>query len=209
MHLTRKLTTFGIAAAVALAATPAIAADEGRIAGDWARTLGDASTWVLANAERTESSAQQQQQPGAESARVAYPELGTAWFGVAPKVTLVARDWGQSISLSGRLTPTEAMRLSRSSRMVVSRIRISGGRIVPFTQLGLGEWRIDADVLPLLPRITELAGQVGAGVELHLSGSWELALESNMTVIYRELHEQQNLPATRLFGAMVASRVEF
>ena len=30
-----------------------------------------------------------------------HPELGTAWFGVAPRVSLVARDWGGARRLAG------------------------------------------------------------------------------------------------------------
>ena len=178
-------------------------AEESRTAIDWGRAFSETSSWVLRNAERAD------RPDWLGDARQTSPSFGTAWFGVAPTVTLVARDWGQSHLLSGRLSVSEAMRLSRSSRMVVSRFRLSGGRINPFAQLGLGEWRTDRDLLPAAPRDVELAAQVGGGLELQLVPGWELVLESNVTLLYREQREPQNLPTPRLLGTMLASRVQF
>jgi hypothetical protein len=137
------------------------------------------------------------------------PSVGTAWFGVAPKMTLVARDWGQSFSFGGRLSATDAMRLSRTTRMVVSRLRVTGGRAIPFAQVGLGQWRIDGDVLPNLLRNTELAAQFGGGLEIGLMRGWNVALETNLTVFYREVRETEDVPQTAVFGTMLASRIEF
>lgn len=200
MHLRNACSALTIAAAVALQTAPA-RADEARVAVDWSRALTDVQAWVFRNSERSEG-------VSGEATRKTSPELGTAWFGVAPSVSIVARDWGRSFSFSGRLSPEEAMRLSRSSRMVVSRMRLNGGRVVPFAQLGLGEWRVDGDVVAL-PSNTELAAQFGGGLELHLLPGWEVAWESHATVIYREIREPQNLPATKLFGTMLASRFDF
>jgi hypothetical protein len=124
-------------------------------------------------------------------------------------MTIVARDWGHSHVVSGRMSLSEAMRLSRSSRMVVSRFRLSGGRITPFVQLGFGEWRIDRDLMPEAIHYVEVAAQVGGGCELQLVPGWELALESSSTLLYREGREPQNVPMPRLFGTMLASRVTF
>jgi hypothetical protein len=136
--------------------------------------------------------------------------VGSAWFGVAPKVSLVARDWGTARSLAGGpLAVTDAIRVSRSSRMVLSRIRLGEGRVVPFTQLGLGQWRVDTEMVPHLPRNVELAAQFGAGVEMRLYRGWELAAETDLTVLYREVHEPQQLTTPRMWGAFLASRVEF
>jgi hypothetical protein len=189
---------------VVLAAAADAAADESRATLDWARMLSGAHAWVGRNAERAERG-----DLLGETPRQAVSTFGTAWFGVAPTVTIVARDWGQSHLLSGRLSVTEAMRLSRSSRMVVSRLRLAGGRITPFSQVGLGEWRIDRDLLPQAPRDVELAAQMGGGFEMQLVPGWELALESTATLIYREAREPQNVPTPRLFGTMLASRITF
>lgn len=201
MHLRHACSALAtIAATVALHAAPA-RADEARVSVDWSRALGDVQAWVFHNSEKADGL-------GPEAARNRAPELGTAWFGVAPTMSIVARDWGRSFSFSGRLSPEETMRLSRSSRMVVSRMRLTGGRVVPFTQVGLGEWRVDGDVVAL-PSNTELAAQFGGGLELHLLPGWEVAWESHATVIYREVREPQNLPSTKLFGTMLASRFVF
>ncbi|HZU82519.1 MAG TPA: hypothetical protein VE987_06370, partial [Polyangiaceae bacterium] len=49
-------------------------------------------------------------------------------FGVAPHVSLIARDWGGAQLLLGHLTAVDEARPSRSSRMLVTRVRFADGR---------------------------------------------------------------------------------
>ena len=138
---------------------------------------------------------------------------GNAWFGAAPRVSFVARDWGTSLRLAGdRLSLVDAMRLSQSTRMIVTRVRFGDlrfARVTPFAQVGLGQWRTDTNIMPLTPRSTEIAGQAGGGIEIQVSRSWQLALESSVTALYREQREDTSIPQTRFWSAMFASRLEF
>jgi hypothetical protein len=131
------------------------------------------------------------------------------FFGGAPHVSLVARDWGASQVLVGNMSVTDAIRLSRSIRMAVTRVRLSEGRFVPFAQLGLGQWRIDTDLMPHLPHDTELATQVGGGFELHLARNWTCALELDYTVLIREAHEPQMVMGPHILGTFLGTRTVF
>lgn len=135
---------------------------------------------------------------------------GNAWFGVAPRVSLVARDWASAYKVAGdRLSIADAMRLSASTRMVVSRVRLNEARFTPFAQVGIGQWRTDTNLLPHFRREIEVAAQVGGGFELRLTPAWQMALESTTTALYREVHEQGDIPALRMWSTMIASRLEF
>ena len=176
-----------------------------RLTMDWGNLLEKGSALLKNRSERPES--MEALRLGAQ-----HPQLGSAWFGVAPRVSLVARDWGGARRLAGgQLSIADAMRVSRSSRMVVSRIRFGeqGTRLVPFAQLGLGQWRVDTDLVPVTIRDTEIAGQVGAGVELRVTRAWQIAAETDVTVLYREQHEPQQVTAPRLWATFLASRIEF
>jgi hypothetical protein len=129
--------------------------------------------------------------------------------GLSPHVSLVARDWGGAEALFGHVAVTDLVRLSRSSRMVISRIRFMEGRIAPFVELGLGQWRVDTDLMPVLPRDTELAAQIGAGFEVRVWKRFALALELDHTILYREQHEPQMIAAPHLWGSFVGARAVF
>jgi hypothetical protein len=131
------------------------------------------------------------------------------WFGVSPHLSLVARDWGGSQLLMGHASVTDTVRLSRSSRMVISRLRLANGRVAPFVQVGFGQWRIDTDLMPVLPRDTELAVQFGGGFEVSVARGWALAIATDYTVLYRESHEPQNIVMPRLWGTFLATRAQF
>lgn len=132
----------------------------------------------------------------------------TDWFNVTPKFSLVARDWDSTYKVAGeRLALVDVMRLTSSTRMVLARVRTQS-RLSPFAQMGLGQWRTDPYLLPLTARYTEVAAQGSAGVELRLAGSWELALETAMTMLYREAHDS-SMPATQIWSTTFASRVDF
>ena len=126
-----------------------------------------------------------------------------------PTVSLVARDWGSSFRVAGeRLALVDALRLTSSTRMVFTRFRLTDARISPFVQVGLGQWRTDPSLLPLTPGYMELAAQAAGGIELRLMGSWQIALESTMTTIYRE-RSDKSMPTPHVWSTTFASRVDF
>jgi hypothetical protein len=126
-----------------------------------------------------------------------------------PTVSLVARDWGSSFRVAGeRLALVDALRLTTSTRMALVRFRASDSRISPFAQVGVGQWRTDPYLLPLTPSYMELAAQAAAGIELRLMGSWQVALESTMTAIYRE-RSDGSMPSPHMWSTAFASRVDF
>jgi hypothetical protein len=131
------------------------------------------------------------------------------WLGARPRVSLVARDWGGALLLAGHMTLTDQMRLSRSNRMVVTRLRVADGRLTPFTQLGLGQWRVDTNILPALPHDVEDAAQLAAGFELALAPRAVVAVETDLTILYRSTHEPQMFCSPDLWGAFLAARAEF
>ena len=138
----------------------------------------------------------------------------TPWFGVAPKVSLVARDWGGAKALvGGDIALTDALRTSHSYRMALTRFRLGSGRFVPFAQVGLGEYRIDTDVIPNHVPDTELAALAGGGVEVHLYRQryfgLDFAAETNFTQIVRDAREPGNVSTPRMWNSLVAMRMQF
>jgi hypothetical protein len=131
------------------------------------------------------------------------------WFGLSPHVSLIARDWGSAQLLLGHLTLTDQLRLSRSSRMVVTRVRLADGRFAPFAHVGLGQWRVDTDLMPVLPRDVEVATQIGGGFELAFSRGATLAIEADHTILIREVHEPQMIATPYVWGAFLAARAVF
>lgn len=126
-----------------------------------------------------------------------------------PTVSLVARDWGSSFRVAGeRLALVDALRLTSSTRMVLTRFRMSDSRISPFAQVGVGQWRTDPYLLPLTPGYMELAAQAASGIEFRVHGSWQIALESTMTTIYRE-RSDKSMPAPHVWSTTFASRLDF
>src|SRR5262245_16872337 len=143
---------FSSAVVAVLAVTNVAGADPPRVTVDWEQFLSQGMRWAKLEAETQKEQAHPRQAQVAQPEH-GTPELGTAWFGVAPKVSLVARDWGTARSIAGGpITLTDALRVSRSNRMVLSRIRLGEGRIIPFAQFGLGQWRVDTDFVPHLQR---------------------------------------------------------
>lgn len=146
------------------------------------------------------------------------PELASsgssAWFKIAPRTSLIARDWGESRTLAGtRLSTTESLRLTRSSRMLITRFELGRGQFSPFVQLGLGQWRTDPNLLPTLPRNTELAAHGGVGFDIEVMPrmlpDWRIGVETTLTWLYREVHEPQNIDQTKIVGVMAASKFTF
>ncbi len=202
----RAMVTAG-AWALTSALAPEAKADAVRLTVDWNRVLKQGESWVIAQAETEREPAPRSLDLTRSTSSAA---LGSAWVGAAPNVSRVARDWGAARRLAGGpLALTDALRVSRSCRMVMTRMRLGEGRLVPFAQLGLGQWRVDTDFVPHLPRDVELAAQFGAGVEMRLLPGWELAAETDLTVLYREEHEAQQISVPRMWGTFLASRVQF
>ena len=131
------------------------------------------------------------------------------WVGTSPRVTVVARDWGGSGLVIGRLAPTDEIRLSRSVRMLLARVRATAGRFVPFAHIALGQWRVDTTWLPLLRPDVELAGQVGVGFEVALSRYATIAFETDYTILYRDQHEPQMVCEPRIWGSFLVARGRF
>jgi hypothetical protein len=135
------------------------------------------------------------------------------WIGTSPRLALVARDWGVSQVLWGHLAVTDQLRLSRSSRMVVSRLRLTDGRLMPFVHVGVGQWRADTSIVPALSSDVELAGQAGGGFELEVAPRTVLALEVDYTALYREGRDAQTCSGGQalagMWGTLLAARARF
>jgi hypothetical protein len=212
-----KLTLAGAVLATTFATTAAIA--DTTPGTDWGRVLSDLDAVsrkgadVLDSPRCTPAGCQTD-----TNATAAAPERGLKLdvqdtandlVSFRPTVSLVARDWGSSFRVAGdRLALVDALRLTSSTRMVLSRVRMSDARISPFAQVGLGQWRTDPYLLPLTPSYTELAAQAAGGVELRLRGTWQIAIETAMTVLYRE-RGSSDMPAPHMWSTTLASRVDF
>ena len=126
------------------------------------------------------------------------------------RTSLVARDWRGAVRVAGeRSLLSDSFRLTRSSRMIVGRVTLETGRLRPYAHLGLGEWRVDRDVLPLSPRDQEFATQLSGGVELRLAKHARLAWESDYTILCREKREPQNVPTPHVLGSFAVLEAKF
>lgn len=203
--MTRPTRRAQVAVVVLLVAwlAPAVAAADvpPRLAVDWDRlsaVLQEGASWL---------------QPRPSSAYALKDAAGhiqaPPWIGTSPRLALVARDWGVSQVLWGHLAVTDQLRLSRSSRMVVARLRLADGRLSPFAHLGLGQWRVDTSVVPSLPTDVELAGQLGGGFELEVTRQVAVALEANCTMLYREGREAADVSTGPLWSSLLAARARF
>ncbi len=127
------------------------------------------------------------------------------WLGTGIVVSLLARDWQGATRLAGGpLAVTDAIRTSRSSRMVVARIGLGGGRIVPFVHLGAGQWRDPNQRVYDSP--LEVAGEAGAGFEAKLTRRFSCAFEYDHTSLYRETPDEV-APADNAY--FVVARLEY
>lgn len=177
---------------------------------DWGKVIVQIDQYARSgNAEKPNFGATRQEGQVGITDDPSPSNMGGAWFGVAPRVTLVARDWASSTRLAGdKLILVDAMRLSASTRMVVGRARLSAARFAPFLQVGLGQWRVDRNYLPLTPHTIEVASQLGGGFELRVAPRWHVAAETTATGLIRE-GQSATLPQTMLWSTFLASRIEF
>lgn len=206
-NLIKTIAATAVAAAATLTATPAKA--ERPV--DWAKVIGEIDHVV-----RTGSieSPQLKHEAKRQSPQLTIGEpntqnMGNAWFGVAPKVTIVARDWASSTRLAGdKLGFVDNLRLMNSTRMVVGRVRLNNARFTPFMQLGFGQWRADTRYVPGMERSVEVAGQIGVGFELRVTRRIQIAAEASKTSLIRyDINNQQ--PQNILWSALIASRIQF
>jgi hypothetical protein len=132
----------------------------------------------------------------------------TAFVGGELHIAIVARDWREAYSLTdGRALLFDRVRLIRSSRMAVTRVSLSGGRLLPYAEMSFGQWRADVDLVPWLKNDTEVAGQMALGFEMHLAPRCAVAWDIEETQIY--VDQEKNVPATRLVASFAALRAEF
>lgn len=214
----KAIGVFAAAFAAATLATAEVRADASGTGGgaaggvDWLRLVTELDG--LARGKNAETKLRTSPMPGdARSSQLLVQNSGNAWFGVAPRMTLVARDWGGAFRLAGdRLSLVDAIRLSSSTRMVMSRVRMASAgsaKLVPFVQMGAGQWRTDPNLLPLTPRDTEIAAQLGTGVEITLSPVWQIACETSATMLLRDGRADNAIPQTRMWSTSIASRLTF
>ena len=126
------------------------------------------------------------------------------------RLSIVARDWHAGYMVAGEgLLLTDTFRLTRSSRMMLSRMHFGNGSLVPFAHVGFGEWRFDNEILPLMPRDQEFASQFSGGLELRVSRQARVAWEADYTVLCRERREPQNLPTPHVLGTFAVLETRF
>jgi len=133
----------------------------------------------------------------------------TPWVGASPHLSLVARDWSGAQLLVGHLMLTDELRLNRSCRMILSRVRFVDGRIAPFAQAGFGQWRVDTDLMPIMRADVEIAAQLGGGFELTIDEHTAFALETDYTILYREQHAPEMVSGPHPWVAFLAARAVF
>lgn len=201
----------GIAMAAAVLTAGGSASAEPRGV-DWGKTITELDKFVRTGERQSAPAPKKHHERLSLGDEPNVQNMGNAWFGVAPKVTLVARDWASSTRLAGeRLSLVDGLRLSASTRMVVSRARLSNARFAPFVQLGVGQWRVDRNLNPHMQRYVEIASQLGTGFELRLTRRWQVAGEVSATSLIREQRDAEPtaVPQGVLWSASLASRVEF
>jgi len=125
------------------------------------------------------------------------------------RLSLVMRDWKGAMSLLGRgAVASDQIRLTRSSRMLMGRITVGDGPIVPFVHFGAGEWRYDPDLVPFV-RNQEFASQFGAGLAVRISKHMAFAWETDYVILCRERREPQNVPNPYIIGSFGVLNVEY
>ncbi len=199
------------ALALGLSASGAARADGPRTTVDWDRVLEGTMAWVASPFtpldELDERARVKEAAKAAPSHLPAKPRAASRmevvreaqldsrlearpahWLELSPRISLVARDWGEAHKIAGgsSLLLTDVMRLTRSSRVLMSRVHLGAGPLVPFVQVAVGQWRIDTNMLPALPGATEAASQVGFGFELAPMRGVRVACESSWTRFWRE-----------------------
>ena len=177
-------------------------AESMRLHVNWGALVPTTQTWL-----RSQTHNKDHASPIASLRRVVDDE--SAVFGTNPRVALILRDWEGGHRLAGGyLSVTDAIRMSRSSRMLMGRVSLTSGFIMPFVQFGAGQWRVDKDMQPYLPGDVSIAAMLGGGFEIGIAHKLALAVETDWTVLYRETREASNIDAAHIFAAFGAVRLE-
>jgi hypothetical protein len=203
-HLQRSI--LGAVLALAASLTPSVAAadDAVRVSVDWDKLA------VLLHEGPASLLPREAGLTRAEVVDQAHGGVPSSWLGMSPRLALVARDWGVSQLLWGQLAVTDQFRLSRSSRMVMTRVRLADGRLSPFLHVGVGQWRADTSVVAYLSSDVVLAGQLGGGFELEIAPRTVIALQADCTMLYREGRgDGQTLASGQFWGTLLAARARF
>ena len=132
-------------------------------------------------------------------------------------VSVVTRDWEGGTAVIGQLIATDFLRPTRSSQMVFGRLRLSGGPLASFVQLGLGTWRLDVDLVPKHTGELDRAVQLGAGVAWSASADGKddsglsLALETDSTMLLRDRGAGASTchRGPQVAGGMLVARIQF
>ncbi len=147
--------------------------------------------------------------PGSDAAshaRVVTSE-SSPWFGSGLKMSILLRDWQGATHLAGGpMAVTDAIRASSASRMLVARVGLGGGRIVPYIHIGAGQWREPAQRLLYAP--VEIAGEAGAGIEARIASWCALAVEYDWTAVYIDDHRSNGI-APQTSGAFAVARFDY
>jgi len=169
---------------------------------DWGRAVTDASSWL-----RSQGHSKDRSSPIGSLRRGIDEDVSV--LGTDPRMALILRDWEGGHRLAGGyMSVTDAIRMSRSTRMLVGRIALTSGLVMPFIQLGAGQWRVDKDMQPFLPKDSELAALAGGGFEIGIARKLAFALETDFTLLYRETREATNIDTAHIFSAFAAVRLE-
>src|ERR1019366_8874834 len=105
--------------------------------------------------------------------------------------------------LLGHLSPIDEVLRERPKRMVLMRRRLHDRPLVPFPHVRLGQRRIGRD-MPAIPHDVVLAGQLGGGLELHLTPLASVAAEAECTVINPARSEALWIRSSTLWGSFLA-----
>jgi len=197
-----RLAAATFAIALGLVATPA-RAETGRLMVDWSQFADVLRLGTVALEREGGFHLGEDERPASLRAPEDMP-----WVGSSPRWGIIARDWGGARGLLGGLSLMDRLRPIRSRRMLVTRVRVTDGRVTPFLQMGLGQWRIDTDLMPALRRDVETAGQLGGGIEVSF-GAATIALEADDTMLYRERHDARQVCQPNVWNSLLAARVEF
>lgn len=139
-----------------------------------------------------------------DSAPNSAPRHAMVW---RPRTQIVLRDWGSALKVTGeRLSMTDLVTLSRSTRMVLGRAILAEGRVAPFVQIGIGQWRVDPAIASLMPFARRMAASAGIGAELEISSHVSAAFEVNLTTLVREGRAADDHPEAHLVTSLLALR---
>jgi len=129
------------------------------------------------------------------------------WLGAGVMVSIVARDWQGATHLAGGpMSVTDAIRTSRASRMLVARVGLGGGKLVPYVHIGAGQWRDPDQRMRDAP--LEIAGEAGAGLETRVARACAVAVEYDWTSLYIEDH-RSNVVSPQMNGVFAVARWDY